>query len=680
MRRFTEVLSGMSTLSKTYPQFVTIHLILPTITTTSRLSISNMDYNNHTFARVVTDLRPVVPDDSLAVDDLLSRELLKLSLNDRTAIHEEIHGVRCLAVQETPELIVAALIEFQTELDRIPPKDKRVYEECKMRMLLFPDEEQTCYVLHDDDFRLRFLRCELFDTVKATLRFVNYLDFVHERWGPEIALKRLVQFSDFSKSELKLIRKGYFQVLPFRDRSGRRVVTILGGFSPEIDEVGRSKVIFYIMDVLTRNDIESQRKGIIIITEACMWRSDEGAGKNGGGRSNYSLRFPNPKEDPSQVRKMIASMPSRLVALHNCWPDSPSYILIAKILTVHGSGSMERIRWKFHIGDELEMRYRLKSFGIPIEMLPITESGTIKLNFHQQWIKTRKLLEQQQTNVVAVVECPGSNDVVFRQGTASIENPGNAMCRDLILTYLEEKETEKEEQKLRNNTTTASAATTSAAATTATIQHQDDRHTQQYEVEPVILSTTVIPMAYTSKMTAAYNTNHTEMIDRVLDQIINHKHGNFLEWDKHRSTWIQMTDEVWIKRKVSALLYTCIKHHRRQLNTNTKNNSSNNNNSSSSSSSSSTSGSRRKNTPQQQQQLLSSASSLQTMAIKLEIENDDDDFDDDDDAETAGVGPYIFIEGGTPSSKQQRCCNITTPIGDSPSSSFRKRSKRSRNN
>ena len=132
MRRFTEVLSGMSTLSKTYPQFVTIHLILPTITTTSRLSISNMDYNNHTFARVVTDLRPVVPDDSLAVDDLLSRELLKLSLNDRTAIHEEIHGVRCLAVQETPELIVAALIEFQTEF-----KDSKFQQICKFKNSVF---------------------------------------------------------------------------------------------------------------------------------------------------------------------------------------------------------------------------------------------------------------------------------------------------------------------------------------------------------------------------------------------------------------------------------------------------------------------------------------------------------------------------------------------------------------
>jgi hypothetical protein len=620
-----------------------------------------MDYK-HTFARVVTNPRPVVPDDSLAVNDLLSRELLKLSLNDRTAIYEEIHGVRCLAVQETPELIVAALIEFQTELDRIPPKDKRAYEECKMRTLLFPDEEHTCYVLHDDDFRLRFLRCELFDTAKATLRFVNYLNFVHESWGPEIVLKRLVEFSDFTKSELKLIRKGYFQVLPFRDRSGRRVLTILGGMSPENDRVGRSKVLFYIMDVLTRNDIESQRKGLIIITEAYMWSSDEDVG-TGGGRSNYSLRFPNPKENPIHVRKMITSTPIRLIALHNCWPDRPSSIILAKILTVHGSGSMERIRWKFHIGDELEMRYRLKSFGIPIEMLPITESGTIKLNFHQQWIKTRKLVEQQQTNVVTIVECPGSNHVVFRQGTASIENPGNVMCRDLILTYLEEKETEKEERKLGTNTT-------AAAATAATIQQQDDRYKQQYEIEPIISSTTVMPMTNMPKMTAAYNTHHTRMIDWVLDQIINQKHGNFLEWDKHRNTWIQMTDEVNIKRKVSVLLYTCEKHHRRQLNIN---------NNSSSSSSSSTSGSRRNNTAQQELRLLSplsSVSSLQTMAIKSE--NDDDDFDDDDD--TAGVGPYSFIEGGIPSSKQQRCCKIITPIGDSPSSSFKKRSKRSRNN
>jgi hypothetical protein len=84
------------------------------------------------------------------------------------------------------------------------------------------------------------------------------------------------------------------------------------------------QVLPVVLDVLTRKDIESQRKGIIIITEAYMWISDEDVGTvrleggGGGGRSNYSLRFPNPKENPIHERKIITSMPSQLVG------DSPS--------------------------------------------------------------------------------------------------------------------------------------------------------------------------------------------------------------------------------------------------------------------------------------------------------------------------------------------------------------------
>ena len=64
-----------------------------------------------------------------AVDNLLSKELLQLSLKDRTAIQEEIHGVKCLAPEETPELLEASLIELAMALkndDLIPPRKKQM--------------------------------------------------------------------------------------------------------------------------------------------------------------------------------------------------------------------------------------------------------------------------------------------------------------------------------------------------------------------------------------------------------------------------------------------------------------------------------------------------------------------------------------------------------------------------
>ena len=166
------------------------------------------------------------PHATQSIDDLLSRELLKLSLQDRNAINEEIHGVRCLALPETPMLLDTGLKEFEEALQRISLADKAAYEICRKQCLA--DSEYRTYAIHDDEFRLRFLRCELFDATKAATRYTNYLDFVYEFWGP-IALQRPIRLSDCTNSEMKYFRKGDFQILPFRDQSGRRVIAILGG-------------------------------------------------------------------------------------------------------------------------------------------------------------------------------------------------------------------------------------------------------------------------------------------------------------------------------------------------------------------------------------------------------------------------------------------------------------------
>ncbi len=169
------------------------------------------------------------------VNEMLSQELLKMSLLDRTDIQEEIHGVRCLSVKESPELLRKSLQEFKKNLDALPDFKKKTY----LQILSVVQEEQKLqkeqklpptkhYAIDDMDFRLRFLRAELFDSKRAVLRFLNYFDFVHEFWGFEVVSKRQVCLSDFSKEELKFFKKGYFQLLPFRDRSGRRVIVILG--------------------------------------------------------------------------------------------------------------------------------------------------------------------------------------------------------------------------------------------------------------------------------------------------------------------------------------------------------------------------------------------------------------------------------------------------------------------
>ena len=158
------------------------------------------------------------------VDNLLSKELLQLSLKDRTAFQEEVHGVHCMAPEETPELLEESLRQLAIELDKhnIPQNQnqKRAYNTSKRQ-----ERPTTTTYVNDDSFRLRFLRCELFSIAKTAQRIILFLQLVVELFG-DFALQRPVLLSDFTEDELRSFRLGRYQFTPFLDRSGRRVLTI----------------------------------------------------------------------------------------------------------------------------------------------------------------------------------------------------------------------------------------------------------------------------------------------------------------------------------------------------------------------------------------------------------------------------------------------------------------------
>lgn len=82
------------------------------------------------------------------------------------------------------------------------------------------------------------------------------------------------------------------------------------------------------------------------------------------------------------------------------------------------------------------MSYQLMSYGIPVDLIPKTGTGKIKSKNLQQWIKTRKVIEE--TKEGEPIECPGMNDVIFRFGKSYLSHPGNATFRGLIEANFEE--------------------------------------------------------------------------------------------------------------------------------------------------------------------------------------------------------------------------------------------------
>lgn len=529
--------------------------------------------------------------DQKYVHGVLSQGLMSMSISDRNAVLEEIHGVRCLAVQETPELLLKSLQEFERELEKenvstsdgCDPSSKRFayqlilnrhgrgkrnYFGCSYTSeKVHPGHPSYNYAIDDENFRLRFLRCELFDVSKAVKRFYNYLNYVYEYWG-DVALKRPIRMKDFTKAELKLFRRGFCQLLPFRDSSGRRVMVILGAMEAHQDIRARDKIWFYLWDVVTRDSVESQQRGFVIVRLHGNV-STEGA-PHSAESSTAAPSTTNFRSVIKNLNRSLSSIPSRLVAMHTRVPNHPGFRLVWKLFVTRVfAGENVSLRSRFVVcstDSNMEVMYRLQSYGIPIQLLPMTETNSIKCINLNQWIKSRKLLEAQEfvfpktehagihncfgtaSESSMFVECPGLNDVVFRKGSrvTSTENPGNRIFRDLIRDFLMEKKHVSEQLNQEVPKFGVSETVPDDVGSNSNSCPAQSKETANLHQKPVTGSN-LVPRANmkTGKSFCAW----------LVDYIERERKGRFLEWDATIDGWVVMRDKIQIARKASVTLY-----------------------------------------------------------------------------------------------------------------------------
>mmetsp|Transcript_24896 Transcript_24896/g.58418 ORF Transcript_24896/g.58418 Transcript_24896/m.58418 type:complete len:524 (+) Transcript_24896:322-1893(+) len=368
-------------------------------------------------------------------EGILSKEWLRLSLKDRIDIQEEIHSVFCIAPEESPEMIQESLKKFAFELDNnIPAEEQRAFLRCQE---LCHSAKSSCYI-NEDDFRLRFLRLGLFDIPEAARRMCKFLGCLLEGFGEASLLRPVTLTDSFCREDLKHLRKGYLQILPYRDRLGRRILVVFPGLHlAEIPVRTKMKIILYLVFVAGyNNNGDIQRKGFV----ALIWFD------------------PTTKlDEPSSIKSNIDSMANlfpvvstRIAAIHVCTPDTPTHRLGRSLLAMALS-IYERTRLKMHTGTPMELRYVLNSYGIPSDSLPVSWTGKIKIQYLKQWMKTRQIIEHDddKTRVgsigtltkaqrLLVVECPELNDIVFKKGTSGMLHPGNVRFRSLVQSRYEQ--------------------------------------------------------------------------------------------------------------------------------------------------------------------------------------------------------------------------------------------------
>ena len=221
----------------------TAHLLMDR----SRLP-SGLEINNNP---IMAALSSYTPTSTKETDALLAAELNQLSMVEREQVFHDIHGVAAVT-EETLEMITAALLELQQELDIIPPHLKPAYE---LALHLQQNQKQdqqrrngrkTHADAGDDEddgddradgdeeedesvtnpaFRLQFLRAEKFVAKAAAARLVRYMEEKKTLFGQESLTRKIQIHKDFrQEGDLESLECGYLQLLPGRDRAGRAVM------------------------------------------------------------------------------------------------------------------------------------------------------------------------------------------------------------------------------------------------------------------------------------------------------------------------------------------------------------------------------------------------------------------------------------------------------------------------
>jgi hypothetical protein len=91
------------------------------------------------------------------------------------------------------------------------------------------------------------------------------------------------------------------------------------------------------------------------------------------------------------ILSLPLSLPIRPVGYH-ITADNSQWQGIADMVTVTLC-KMVRLRLRFHYGTVQEAKYQLMTHGVPVDSIPVTDSGDIDLTYHMEWLEERRELE-----------------------------------------------------------------------------------------------------------------------------------------------------------------------------------------------------------------------------------------------------------------------------------------------
>jgi hypothetical protein len=268
---------------------------------------------------------------------------------------------------ESRELVQDKLAEFDALLKEITEKE----ENETSKSLLQATEK--CPNLLTSDFKLIFLRCELFNADAAVHRYVQYWTRRVTIFGPEKAFQPLTLDAALSEDRVAL-EIGFVRLVPgVTDPQGRAIVYV----NPSVQDrtkytrYSMCRAIWYVLHAALESET-AQKHGVILLGDP-----------SGSRLSQFDRQLAK-----AAIPCIQGAIPLRVSAFHLCHP--PTFIsIILPIFKFFLSDRMKK-RVQVHIGStEIVLKNLNERYGIDESIIPEALGGTVKVD-HLGWLRQRR--------------------------------------------------------------------------------------------------------------------------------------------------------------------------------------------------------------------------------------------------------------------------------------------------
>lgn len=176
------------------------------------------------------------------------------------------------------------------------------------------------------------------------------------------------------------------------------------------------RIVLYEAGAMSEDE-ETQKKGLVAVysirADAASFHAD-----------------PLERDEYSEVLK---AHPVRLSSIHLVLPAGPMFHFIKAVLMLT-FGPEERLRTNCYAGFNMETKYKLMCYGIQVDEIPLTSTGTLKTKVNNQSLNVRRAFEQGRMDGLDTsgwILYPHIHDVLFSKG-GNARHQGNASFQHLM--------------------------------------------------------------------------------------------------------------------------------------------------------------------------------------------------------------------------------------------------------